>query len=177
MVIFLVCKYYAFCQPTRNVKLFKSECWREGECCRVFTYLQQHLKKLRPIDGNYYDLIRIPHGHIPVPNTNLWSRLPLSVKEFRDEHYYRCPTCGAPTFFKIKYMCEICFEDDDIFEQYSDSKHILIERKDYFRNFLKRIEYLFLPILILTGKAYYVLASSRLSMSVKQMKQLQFKRR
>jgi hypothetical protein len=166
----MVCNYYAVCQLIYNTQLFQKGCWSNGEDCKVFAYLQQHLRKLRPIDGNYYDLIRVPHGHIPVPKANLWSHLPLPIKEFRDERFYRCPNCGLPSFFKIQYMCDECFEDDDLIKQYSDSRRIQAERRDYFRSFWKRIEYLLLPMLVLTGKAWYVLASSRLSISVKWMR-------
>jgi hypothetical protein len=167
----MVCNYFAVCQPIYNTQLFQKGCWGNGEDCKVFAYLQQHLRKLRPIDGYYYDLIRVPHGHIPVPKANLWSHLPLPIKEFRDECYYRCPSCGEPSFFKIQYVCDECFEDlDDIEQYYYKCFRVRMERRDYFRSFWKRIEYLLLPILVLTGKAWYVLASSRLSISVKRMR-------
>ncbi|MEM1589998.1 MAG: hypothetical protein QW175_06240 [Candidatus Bathyarchaeia archaeon] len=164
----MVCNYYAFCQSIfdlyyiiRFASLIKN-CWGKGEGCRIYAYLQQHLTRLRPIDGYYYDLIRVPHGHIPVPKVKLWSRLPLPIKEFRDERYYRCPSCGQPSFFKILFTCDECWKDNWRLLGYRKA-----ERRDYFRQFWKRLEYLLLPVLVLTGKAWYVLASSRISVSVR----------
>jgi len=115
--------------------------------------------KIRPKYGRYYDLIRVPHGHIPAPLTNLWSKLPIPVKEVRDENYYFCPVCGEPSFFKIRYACWKCqgeFEYDPSLEEWAWKEYKRKMRKDYFRNFLKRIEYLILPFLVLIGKAWYV---------------------
>ena len=115
--------------------------------------------KIQPKYGRYYDLIRVPHGHIPVPLAKLWSRLPIPVKEIRDENYYSCPVCGEPSFFKIRYACRYCldeFDYDPKLEDWAWKEYQRRMRRDYFRNFLKRIEYLILPFLILIGKAWYV---------------------
>jgi hypothetical protein len=153
------CNYFAICN---------SPCFSSWLDCRVFKYLQAHLRKLAPINGFYYDLIRLPHGHFPVPKANLWARLPLPIKEFRGEGYYECPSCGMPSFFKIEYACRDC-EDCFDYSPETESWRINKRRRKYFRKFYKRIEYLFLPLLVLTGKAWYVLASSRRSPSVRLM--------
>lgn len=115
----------------------------------------------RPKDGKYYDLVKLPHGHIPAPLIRLWSSIPLPVKAIRDEYYYCCPECGEPSFFKINYMCWQC---QDFYEYNCGQKvfnnawrrHKRRKRRKYFKEILKKIEYLVLPILALVGKAYYV---------------------
>jgi len=120
-------------------------------------------QKVRPKDGLYYDLIRVPHGHIPAPMTNLWSALPIPVKDERGCDYYYCPNCGEPSFFKINSWCRTCeawdLVDDEIVRRYKRRR-----RRKYFKEIFKRIEYWFLPILILLGKAWYV-GSTRLKWS------------
>jgi hypothetical protein len=106
---------------------------------------------VRPKHGKYYDLIRLPHGHIPVPKVRLWSALPLKVKEVRDWCYFRCPSCGQPSFFKQTFSCSWC-----AYIEVSKSWYKHKKRREYFRSIKKKLEYLFLPFLILTGKAWYV---------------------
>jgi len=117
--------------------------------------------KIRPRDGHYYDLIRVPHGHIPVPLIRLWKDLPIPVKDVRTHDYYHCPICGSPSFYKIDYACWDC-ESEAVYDEYLDR---LIERrwqrkrrKEYFRNIWKKLEYLILPFLVLVGKAWYVIS-------------------
>lgn len=120
-------------------------------------------ERLRPRYGRYYDLIRVPHGHIPAPLTNLWSLLPVPARESRGSGFYFCPVCGGPSFFKIRYACSWCEEDlgfDDS-EDWAWKRYKRKSRRDYFRELFKRIEYLFLPILILLGKAWYVRSTRR----------------
>lgn len=117
------------------------------------------LMKQRPKYCRYYDLIHVPHGHIPTPKTNLWSHLPLPVKAIRGSRFYYCPCCGQPSFFKIRYACWTCEEDfayDADYEKKCYARYRRRERRRYFKQLFKRIEYLFLPILVLLGKAWYV---------------------
>lgn len=161
------CNYYALCNDIKDV------CFSSWLDCRVFKYLQLHLKKLAPVNGYYYDLIKLPHGHVPVPKARLWSHLPVPIREFRGEDYYECPCCGQPSFFKVEYACRECDNDLGYYDGYDPEKEVYRirrQRRNYFRQFLKRIEYLFLPLLVLTGKAWYVLASSRRSPSVRLMR-------
>jgi hypothetical protein len=90
---------------------------------------------------------------------NLWSGLPLSVKGVRGEDFYFCPVCGEPSFFKIRYACRWCEEDlvyEDGLEEWAYRRYERKLRRDYFRELWKKIEYLFLPVLAVFGKAYYV---------------------
>jgi len=115
--------------------------------------------KIRPKNCRYYDLIHVPHGHIPAPKANLWSSLPLPVKQERGLMYH-CPVCGEPSFFKIRYMCQGCRMEyewgDDWIDEYAYKKYRKKQRREYFRNIWKRLEYLFLPVLVLLGKAWYI---------------------
>lgn len=111
--------------------------------------------KLRPKYARYYDLIRVPHGHIPAPMTNFWSKLPIPVKEFRTGDFYSCPICGGPNFFKINYACWWCQNLDD-YQEYAYQRYKQRKRREYFRELWKKLEYIFLPLLILFGKAWYV---------------------
>lgn len=119
---------------------------------------------LRPRQGLYYDLVRVPHGHVPTSKVWLWRRFPLLVKEFRGDTYFKCPECGAGSFFKASGRCQSCgwkiaglspkawakAETNRIY------RLLKRERRDYFRRFLKDLEVLFLPVLALTGNAWYV---------------------
>ena len=126
-------------------------------CIPGFRPLPCNMPKQRATTGLYYDLIRVPHGHIPAPKTNLWSHFPIPVKEFRDYGFFHCPECGRPSFFSINGMCMDCEEemsylqDEEIWR-----RGMRRRRRKYFKGLLKRIEYLILPFLVLTGKAWYV---------------------
>jgi ribosomal protein L37E len=104
--------------------------------------------------GRYYDLILVPHGHIPVSKIKVWRSFPLLCKEQRTESYFHCPTCGGPSFFKIKGSCEECsfWGNKEVSWKQVRSK----ERQDYFRRLCKDIEALALPLLAFFGKAWYV---------------------
>ena len=116
--------------------------------------------KVQPKNGRYYDLIHVPHGHIPTPMTNLWSSLPIPIKQTRDAQFYFCPECGEPSFFKINYMCNWCEEDYSWnlseWQEVAWRRYERRRRRKYFKEIFKRIEYLFLPIHVLLGKAWYV---------------------
>lgn len=117
------------------------------------------MRKLKPKDSRYYDLIRIPHGHIPAPMANFWSSFPIPIKEKRGWDYYYCPMCGSGSFFKVDVACWCCQYDFDY-----NFLHRVYEKKrrhDYFRRLWKKLEYLFLPILVLIGKAWYVRSERR----------------
>jgi predicted RNA-binding Zn-ribbon protein involved in translation (DUF1610 family) len=141
-----------------------------GEDCSVYwlnkAEMQQRawlkLKtKIRPGQGLYYDLIQVPHGHVPVGKVFLWKRFPLLVREFRDNSYFKCPECGAPSFFKVNYQCPICDDGRDDEHGWLRPKFRRRERRDYFRKFLKDLEVLVLPVLALMGKAWYVRSERR----------------
>lgn len=111
----------------------------------------RHTCKRRAKDGRYYDLVRIPHGHIPAPIVNFWSRLPLPIKEYRGWDFFYCPFCGRASFFK-----GICW---DCSEYLPDSEYRYYRarlRREYFRKLWKRLEYMLLPFLVVIGKAWYV---------------------
>jgi len=121
------------------------------------------MMKMIPKYGRYYDLIRVPHGHIPAPKANLWSGLPIPVKEIRGPDFYACPECGNPSFFKINY---VCYECEDNFQycdpKWEDRAYVRFKRRmrrRYFKDILKRIECWLLPVLVLTGKAWYVVSN------------------
>jgi ribosomal protein L37E len=104
--------------------------------------------------GRYYDLILVPHGHIPVSKIKVWRNFPLLCKEQRTESYFHCPTCGSPSFFKVKGSCEECSYFGN--EEASWKRFRLRERREYFRRLCKDIEALVLPFLAFFGKAWYV---------------------
>jgi len=126
-------------------------------------------QKIRSINGLYYDLVRVPHGHVPAGKVFLWGRFPLAVKEFRGDNFFKCPECGSPSFFKIDGYCRCCASelDDagiyewDIFSSKMNIRSVRRQRRAYFRCFLKDLEVLVLPVLALFGKAWYVRADRR----------------
>ena len=121
--------------------------------------LRAEKMKVRPKYARYYDLIRVPSGHIPAPMIRLWSSLPIPVKQLRTERLYRCPVCGEPSFFKIRYACwecEMYMEDNPEFQKQVMRDYRKRQRREYFRNMRKKIEMLLLPFLVLIGKAWYV---------------------
>lgn len=128
--------------------------------------MKAKLLKLKPKNGAYYDLIHLPHGHIPVPRCNFWSSFPIPLKDYRDENYYRCPECKTPSFYQITDMCWEC---QTFYDQYYSEIQFLQaqartqrrQRRRYFKRFLKTIEYWLLPFLVLLGKAWYVKAIRR----------------
>ena len=119
---------------------------------------------LCPGQGLYYDLVRVPHGHIPVSKVFLWKRFPLLVREIRGDKYFSCPECGMPSFFKVDVCCRECAARGT--DRWSVGENILRRwenrsRRDYFRNLLKMLEVLVLPVLALLGKAWYVRSERR----------------
>ena len=116
--------------------------------------------------GGYYDLVRVPHGHVPVTKVFLWSRLPIPVREIRNDHYFKCPECGAPSFFKIDsaYSCRNCrfgldhadWEDVMRLDRRFQLRWMRTRRHDYFRALWKSLEVLVLPFLVVSGRAWYV---------------------
>ncbi len=105
-----------------------------------------------PKKGLYYDLVKLPHGHIPVSKIKFWGSLSIPIREFRDYGYFKCPECGSPSFFRLISDCGCCgaFTKDG----YSRYKKRL--RKRRIHGFLKRLEVALLPLLVYAGKAYYV---------------------
>ena len=119
---------------------------------------------LRPGQGLYYDLVRVPHGHVPVGKVFLWKRFPLLVGEIRSNNYFKCPSCGALSFFKSDICCRDCAANgkyswivgENILRRWQNR-----DRRDYFRKFLKTLEVLVLPVLALLGRAWYVRSDRR----------------
>lgn len=98
--------------------------------------------------GGYFDLIRVPHGHIPVGKVFwLWRKKKIQVREIRGYDYFSCPVCSTPNFYRA---CS--------YHNYY--------RTGLYRAFMKKVENLFLPLLILFGKAWFV-ASNRFWSSVR----------
>lgn len=137
--------------------------WCNKKLMLLRTWLRSK-PKIRPRQGGYYDLVRVPHGHIPVTKLRLWRRLPIPVREIRGDDYFRCPECGSPSFFKIDISCRNCAArgsdswllGESILQRWQNR-----DRRDYFRMFLKRLECLVLPVLVLAGKAWYVRSERR----------------
>jgi len=123
-------------------------------------------------EGLYYDLIRVPHGHVPAGKVWLWRRFPLVVKEFRGDGFFKCPECGQANFFKSCHFCpSSSFQtmDDFFYQAYGAlgakrqmdllayrRRCTARARRDYFRRFIKDVEVLFLPVFALLGKAWYI---------------------
>jgi hypothetical protein len=112
------------------------------------------MKFAQPKNANYYDLVRIPHGHIPAPMIKFWSWLPIPIRGQRDEYTFRCGTCGSPSFFK-SFHCETCYDwyEDD---PRSEKKWKELREKENIRAKWKNWEYRLLPLLVLIGKAWYM---------------------
>ena len=125
--------------------------------------------KIRPRQGLYYDLVRVPHGHIPTGKVFLWKRFPLLVREIRGNDYFKCPKCRASSFFKVDDECRMCVAKLDELSPAdwcrANIRFVVNsarrERRDYFRNLLKTLEVLVLPVLALLGKAWYVRSERR----------------
>ena len=106
----------------------------------------------------YYDLVKIPHGHIPAPKVKFWSWLPIPIKGKRDSNTFQCPKCGRTNFFKILDRCETCkYEDSLTYDHEYDYEYSLHgPRYEKWRKRWKQLEYIFLPLLVLIGKASYL---------------------
>jgi hypothetical protein len=102
-------------------------------------------------EGLYYDLIRIPHGHIPAPKVKFWKNLKIPIKGMRTGDTFHCPNCGASSFFKVFGHCRQCYhwkETEDILKQSL--------RHERWRKRWKQLEYIILPLLVFFGKAWYM---------------------
>lgn len=120
-------------------------------------YILKSRVKLRPAVGLYYDLVRVPHGYVPAGKIWLWKRFPLLVKQIRDDKFFKCPECGSPSFFKIEGYCRECSMGGTVqFLNRAWIRGVQRKRRAYFRRFIKDVEVLFLPVLALLGKAWYV---------------------
>jgi len=100
--------------------------------------------------GFYYDLIRVPSGHIPAPMVKLWKKFPIPIKDYRDTNTFECRNCGAPSFFKVPDYCFSChtYKHESYDENFREKEKIRQEKKD--------AECKILPLLVLMGKAWYV---------------------
>jgi hypothetical protein len=105
--------------------------------------------KMKPEEGNYYDLIRVPHGHVPAPKVKLWGGYAVPIKEVRDECTFHCLRCGEPNFFKVHY-CNECVE-------YGENVVVEVdETREKIRRIIKDAEAALLPLLVLLGVAWYM---------------------
>ena len=98
-------------------------------------------------------MIQIPHGHIPAPLIiKLYQYLPIPAGKKRDNDFYSCPECKSPSFFKITGCCDICEirEEQEYYERWQKR-----EREDRRREKFKKIEHVFLPILLIFSLVRY----------------------
>ena len=107
------------------------------------------MKFTQPRNANYYDLVRIPHGHIPAPMIKFWSWLPIPVKGQRDWGTFHCPVCGSPSFYKTRYGCNECQYDNE--QEWKSYRQRERKRRNW-----KRLEHFLLPLYVLFGKAWYM---------------------
>ena len=109
--------------------------------------------------GLYYDLIRIPHGHIPAPKVKFWKSLPIPIKGTRTQDTFHCPWCGRPSFFKVFDQCRVCdWEQEDDWEtwKFNEARYQKRLKREKGRKRWKRLECALLPLLVLFGKAWYM---------------------
>jgi len=111
------------------------------------------MKFTQPKNAHYYDLVRIPHGHIPAPMIKFWSWLPIPIKGQRDWDTFHCPVCGGSSFYKVKAYCEDCAS---FFEEDEGKTWRAWKERDTKRWKWKRLEHALLPLLVLIGKAWYL---------------------
>ena len=103
----------------------------------------------QPNNSNYYDLVRIPHGHIPAPMIKFWGWIPIPVKGTRSYNTFHCPVCGSPSFYKTGYGCHECqYDYEQEFKRYHKREQ---RRKNW-----KRLEHAILPLLVILGKVWYM---------------------
>jgi len=103
-------------------------------------------------DALYYDLVKVIHGHIPAPKVKFWSWLPIPIKGERNYSTFRCPNCGTSSFFKVWDSCDYCqYYDDEFYKQ-----TYVNQKRERWRSRWKTLEYIFLPLLVLFGKAWYM---------------------
>lgn len=98
-----------------------------------------------PYFSAYYDLILIPSGHIPAPLVNVWQHCRIPVAGQRDEETFTCPWCHTKSYYSGP-CSEWC--------KRQLPKSYFLNKK--LSNMRKRIEILFLPILVRIGKAHYI---------------------
>ena len=103
-------------------------------------------------DALYYDLLKVPHGHIPAPMVKFWSWLPVPVRGKRTPRTFMCPRCGMPSFFKVQFSCSWCAD----FQDMPNYDYKRVRRREKWRARWKQLEYVLLPFLVLFGKAWYM---------------------
>lgn len=137
----------------------------EEKRCKLWLQTKPHI---RPVFGRYYDLVRVPHGHVPVGKVWLWRSFPLLVREIRDDKFFKCPECGHSEFFKNESWCRCCGVQNPEFDWEAMRRRAQNRRRRaYFRNLAKQVEVLVLPVLAFCGLAWYV-RSERLHFSEKR---------
>jgi len=112
------------------------------------------MKLAQAKNANYYDLVRIPHGHIPAPMIKFWDWLLIPVKGQRDYSTFHCNICGSSNFFKQGYGCNDCGGSYPGMDDENDWKNNQLKEKT--RKKWKHLEHAILPLLILFGKAWYM---------------------
>ena len=138
------------------------------------------MKYMSSEKGRYYDLIRIPHGHIPAPKIKFWKWLPIPIKGERSYDTFSCPICGRGSFFKIYDQCRVCEWEIDDYETWRsiEERYRKRLRREKGRKRWKNLECALLPILILIGKAWYMRSDRyHFSDSYNDMRYEDYKRR
>jgi len=105
-------------------------------------------------NANYYDLVSIPHGHIPAPMIKFWDWLPIPIKGQRDYSTFHCQICGSPSFFKQGHGCHDC--GGSYIRMDDEKEWVKHQGKEKTRKKWKRFEHAILPLLVLFGKASYM---------------------
>jgi len=115
--------------------------WPEVKQRRLRLKAKLQGQAVQPCMGRYYDLLHLPHGHLPVPMLKRWRHFPIPTQHIRDEYFYSCPVCGEPSFFRENPCCQECW---GLYGEPSRSDWLTRRmnrnrRKNYFKNMRKRI--------------------------------------
>jgi hypothetical protein len=102
--------------------------------------------------ARYYDLIELPHGHIPAPKIKFWRKVPIPIGRPRNENFFQCFTCGESSFFKT-FSCGWCEGYGGCDSDYQAYKKYHKREKSRMR--WKKVEYAILPLLLLFDKVRY----------------------
>ncbi|DBA34712.1 TPA_asm: hypothetical protein vir519_00047 [Caudoviricetes sp. vir519] len=111
-------------------------------------------------NGDYYDLIQVPSGHIPITMVKLWKILPLPVLGKRTDEFFSCPRCKRKSFYAG--VCRICRDElnaewnDDEQREFWGGFWVDYRKREQIRSKKKRKEYILLPFFVLAGKAGYI---------------------
>lgn len=128
--------------------------WPEVQQRRLRLKARLHGQAVKPQGGRYYDLLHLPHGHFPIPMLKRWRGFPILARHVRDEYFYSCSCCGEPSFFQEAPYCRECWElhGDPSGSTWLTRRENRDKRRTYFKNLWKRLDCLFLPILVLLNR-------------------------